>query len=79
MFKVTNEDTRTLCEIYSKLTIKTPERRQLSLSGVFIVNFGVSKIFIDQVDTFCAKSCIGNFSNILFKTKFFDLFYKNLF
>ena len=27
MFKVNNRNTRTKCEIYSKLTIKTPERR----------------------------------------------------
>ena len=36
MFKVGNRNTRTRCEICSKLTIKTPERRR---SGVFIVNF----------------------------------------
>ena len=35
MFKVNNRTARTRCEICSKLTIKTPERR----SGVFIVNF----------------------------------------
>ena len=35
MFKVNKRNTRTSCEICSKLTIKTPERR----SGVFIVNF----------------------------------------
>ena len=34
MFKVNNRNTRTRCEICSKLTIKTPRR-----SGVFIVNF----------------------------------------
>ena len=28
MFKVNNRNTRTRCEICSKLTIKTPERRQ---------------------------------------------------
>ena len=28
-----------MCEICSKLTIKTPERRQRRRSGVFIVNF----------------------------------------
>ena len=28
MFKLNNRDTRTRCEICSKLTIKTPERRQ---------------------------------------------------
>ena len=27
MFKVNNRNTRTRCEIYSKLTIKTPEQR----------------------------------------------------
>ena len=36
-FKVNNRNTRTRCEICSKLTIKTPERRRRS--GVFIVNF----------------------------------------
>ena len=35
LFKVNNRNTRTRCEICSKLRIKTPERR----SGVFIVNF----------------------------------------
>ena len=28
-----------MCEICSKLTIKTPERRQSRRSGAFIVNF----------------------------------------
>ena len=31
MFKVNNRNTRTICEICSKLTIKTPERRQMEL------------------------------------------------
>ena len=39
MFKVNNKNTRTRCEICSKLTIKTPERQHLRRSGVFIVNF----------------------------------------
>ena len=39
LVKVINGNTRTRCEICSKLTIKTPERRQWRLSGVFIVNF----------------------------------------
>ena len=38
MFKVNNRNT-TRCESFSKLTIKTPERRHLRRSGVFIVNF----------------------------------------
>ena len=39
LFKVNNRNTRTRCEICSKLTIKTPERRHWRRSGVFIVNF----------------------------------------
>ena len=39
MFKVNNKNTKTRCEICSKLTIKTPERRHCRRSGVFIVNF----------------------------------------
>ena len=38
MFKVNNRNTRTRCEICSKLTIKIPERRQWRHS-VSIVNF----------------------------------------
>ena len=33
------EKTRKMCEICSKLTIKTSERRHWRRSGVFIVNF----------------------------------------
>ena len=39
VFKFNNRNTRARCEIYSKLTILTPERRQWSRSGVFTVNF----------------------------------------
>ena len=38
LFKVNNGNIRTMCETCSKLTVKTPERRQLRRSGVF-VNF----------------------------------------
>ena len=38
LFKV-HKNTRTRCETCSKMTIKTPERRHWSRSGVFIVNF----------------------------------------
>ena len=46
LLKVNNRKTRTRCEIFSKLTIKTSERRQWHMwtyftpgSSVFIVNF----------------------------------------
>ena len=39
LLTVNNRKTRTKCEICSRLTIKTPERRHWHSSGVFIVNF----------------------------------------
>ena len=39
MFKVNSRNTRKRCEIYSNLTIKTPERCHWRRSGV-IINFG---------------------------------------
>ena len=39
MFKINNRNTRTSCEICSKLTRKTAERLQWRRFGVFIVNF----------------------------------------
>ena len=39
LLKVNNRNTRTRCEICSKLTIKTPERRHWHWSRVFIFNF----------------------------------------
>ena len=39
LLKVNNRNTRSRCEISSKLTITTPERHQWRRSGIFIVNF----------------------------------------
>ena len=39
LFQVYNRNTRKRCEIYSKLTTKTSERRHWRRSGVFIDNF----------------------------------------
>ena len=39
LFKVNNRNTRTIYEICSKLTIKTPQWSQWRHSGAFIVNF----------------------------------------
>ena len=38
LLKVNNKNTGTRCEIFSKLTIKTPEQCQKHCSSVFIVN-----------------------------------------
>ena len=45
LLKVNNKNTRTKCEICSKLTIKIPERGRRR-SGVFIVNFGHISHFV---------------------------------
>ena len=67
MFKVNNRIIRRKCEICSKLTIKTPERRQWRLSGVFIVNFehishspcsSVSIVNSEQVNAGCISAAI---------------------
>ena len=39
LLKVNNRNTRTRCEICSKLTIKIAERRHWRRSGIFIVDF----------------------------------------
>ena len=39
MLKVNNRNTRTRCEICSKLTIKIPERPHWRRSGIFIISF----------------------------------------
>ena len=39
LVKVNNRNTRTRCEICSKLTIKIPERCHCRRSGDFVVNF----------------------------------------
>ena len=50
LFKVNNRVPRKKCEIYSKLTIKTPERRQRHRSGVFIAYFRhISHHFLSTV------------------------------
>ena len=54
MFKVNNRNTRTRCEICSKLTIKIPERRQWRRSGISIVNF-------EHISHLCSSVSIVNF------------------
>ena len=39
MFKISNRNTRIICEICSEVTIMTAEERQLRRSCVFSVNF----------------------------------------
>ena len=57
LLKVNNINTRARCELFSKLTVKTPERRQWRRSGVFIVNF--------EHFTPCSSVCIVNFEHVI--------------
>ena len=54
MFGVNNRNTRTMCEICSKLTIKITEQRHRRCSGIFIVNFKTTF-------TSCSSVSIVNF------------------
>ena len=55
LLKVNNRNTRTRCEICSKLIIKIPERRRHS--GIFIVNF--------EHFTLCSSVSIVNFEYVI--------------
>ena len=49
MLKVNSKNTKKRCEIWLKLTLKTPERRQWFRSGVFIINFEQVHVCFDSV------------------------------
>ena len=50
LFKVNDRNITKRCKIYLKLTVKTPEQRRWSLSGVFIVDFEhVSHLFLQFI------------------------------
>ena len=57
LFKVNNKNTTTRREICSKLTVKTPERRQWRRSSVFIVNF-------EHISTPCFSVYIPHFEQV---------------
>ena len=58
MFKADSINTRASPGICSKLTIKTPERRQWRRSGVFIVNF-------ETYFSPCSSASIVNFEHVI--------------
>ena len=58
LFIVNNRNTRTRCEICSKLTIKTPGRLHWRRSGVFIVNF-------EHISTPCFSVSIVSFEHVI--------------
>ena len=58
IFKVNNRNTRTMREICSKLTIKTPEWRQSRRYGVFIVNFEHTISHLVLAFDFCLFVCL---------------------
>ena len=66
LFNLKNGNTRTIYEVCSNLTIKTPEQRQWYRSGDFIVNFGqISLIFWCFLCWLCtSKYRLGNSSTI---------------
>ena len=57
LLKVKNRNTRTRCEICSKLTIKIPERRHWRRSSIFIINF-------EHISNLCSSVTIVNFEQV---------------
>ena len=69
LLKINNRNTRTRCEICSKLTIKTPERRHWRRSGVFIVNFEhiSDPVLVFLLLTLSMYMPIGSFNSIFWQ------------
>ena len=66
MFKVNNRNTRTRCEIWSKLTIKTPERRYFTpCSSVFVVNFELVNAGLEDIHGFKSTGRVSSFFFVL--------------
>ena len=84
MFNFNNRNTRTRCEKCSKLTIKTPERRQYRRSGFFIVNFehisccGVSIVNLEQVNAGWGKKSFRYLLQFSFFMSHFAAFRKRV-
>ena len=63
LLQINNRNTRKRCEICSKLTIKTPERRR---SGVFIANFElISHLFLVLLLLTLNKQILGGYSFVM--------------
>ena len=76
LFKLNNRNTRTRCEISSKLTMKTSERRAMwRRSGVFIVNFTTTMSTLHIFHTFCLVFILLTINRCLLvvSTHFFNL------
>ena len=80
LFKFNNENSKTMCVICSKWTIKIPEQRQWCCFGVFIVNFehiphivrvfsllSLNKFITSEVECFLIQSW---YLNLKKQTKF---------
>ena len=75
MFKVNNGNTRTKYEIYSKLTIKTPEPRHWRL--VFLFFSFVPLVFLFLSVTLFFSVCNVNFEHVIAawdRSNFFQTF-----
>ena len=66
MFKVNNRNTRTRCEIFSKLTIKTPEQCQWHRPGFFVNFEHISHlVLLFLLLTLCRLMPTGQFIDIV--------------
>ena len=77
---LTKKSSRKMCEICSKLAIKTLEQRQWHRSGVFLVNFGhISHLFLSIfIVVFEHTFCVLGLSTLLLTFNKFDLMFSAL-
>ena len=75
MIKVNNRNTRTRWDICSKLTTKTPNRRQWRRSGVFTVNF--EHVIAGWVESLKGISAMSNVKRLHHNAFLFSLYFEN--
>ena len=74
--KGTNRNTRRMCGIYSKLTIKTPERRETRQPGFFIINFErVNTKTVQMLGALVEQTILNKSSSLLAPEDYIVTFY----
>ena len=71
IYKVNDRNAKKRCEIFSKLAIKTLERRQWHRFGVCIVDF--KQVNVNWVNTICKSWYIWNWGFYLTNTSLFSI------
>ena len=77
LFKINNRNTRKRCEICSKLTIKSPERRHWLTLNIFHTFFCVSVVNFEQVNVSWHRNVI--LRKNMFNRNMFNMYVQNMY